>query len=100
MIATASFVSRKVLQKILDDTIPKLTCIIATPIIFILMYMFLVYWEGLHLLLLQMPFFTALPFMCAVVFVDYVMVERVSDEVAFMLGLDRQQDLKVAITLL
>lgn len=85
MIATTSFVSKKVLIKLLDDTLPKLTCIIAIPMIVLLMYMFLVYWEGLHLLLLQMPFFVALPFMCAVVAADFVMVQTVSEEIVVVM---------------
>ena len=77
MIATQTFaVTTNVLNKFLDDTIPKLTCFIAIPSIFMLSYIFLIYWHGLHLFVMQMPFPLILPCMALVVVADFIIIEK------------------------
>tara|TARA_B100000902_G_C26921730_1_gene722023 strand:+ start:96 stop:350 length:255 start_codon:yes stop_codon:yes gene_type:complete len=77
MIATSAFgATANVLNKFLDDTIPKLTCLIAIPSILMLSYIFLIYWHGLHLFVMQMPFPLILPCMALVVVADCIIVEK------------------------
>ena len=84
MISTTTFTSGKVLNKILDDSIPKLTCLIATPVILYLIYLFLLIWEGIHLMVAQLPFAFAVLFMTGLLFADWFILERVQEEVDFI----------------
>lgn len=81
MISTITFTSKNVSNKILDDTLPKIACLIAIPGIIMLSYMFLVYWHGTHLFIMQMPFPMIVPFMGIVLAADYIMVENVTNEI-------------------
>lgn len=86
MISTATFkLSQNVKNKLLDDTLPKLTCLIAIPSILLLSYMFLVYWHGTHLFIMQMPFPMIVPFMCIVLAADYIMLYRFSIEMDYFM---------------
>ena len=77
MIATQTFgATANVLNKFLDDTIPKLTCLIAIPSILMFSYIFLIYWYGLHLFVMQMPFPLILPCMALVVVADFIIIEK------------------------
>lgn len=77
MIATQTFgVTTNVLNKFVDDIIPKLTCVIAIPSILMLSYIFLIYWHGLHLFVMQMPFPLILPCMALVIVADFIIVEK------------------------
>ena len=77
MIGTQTFGFTRVLRdKILDDTIPKLTCIIAIPGILFLSYMFLIYWHGLHQFVLRMPFPMIIPFLSVLVITDWVLIDE------------------------
>lgn len=84
MISTTTFTSGNVLNKLLDDTLPKLTCLIAIPNIILLSYMFLVFWHGTHLFIMQMPFPLIVPFMGIVLAADYIMLYKVATELDYI----------------
>ena len=77
MITTHCFgVTASLRDKVLDDTIPKLTCMIAVPAILMLSYMFLIYWYALHWFILRMPFPMIVPFLSITIVADYIIVHE------------------------
>lgn len=73
MISTTTFTSKNVLNKILDDTLPKLTCMVAIPVWFMLLNILLVFWYDIHQLIIQLPFGAAVLFMSVILPVDYIL---------------------------
>ena len=80
MISTATFTSENVLNKILDDSLPKLTCMVALPAWFLLLNMFLVFWYDVHILSTRMPFPFAVLSMTTLICADWIIVERIQKE--------------------
>lgn len=81
MISTTTFTSEKVLNKILDDSLPKLTCMIAIPTWFLLLNMILVFWYDVHIWMYnQMPFPFAVLSMATLICADWLIVEGIQKE--------------------
>lgn len=77
MISTTIFSGNRILlNKMVEDTLFKITCLLAIPNIILLSYMFIIYWHGLHLFVLQMPFPLIIPCTLLVTVADYIILEK------------------------
>lgn len=77
MISTTIFSGNCILfTKMVEDTLFKVTCLLAIPNIILLSYMFIIYWNGLHFFVLQMSFPFIIPCTLLVTVADYIIIEE------------------------